>query len=71
MCQLSETVKTESATKKSFFKNVKSEFKKASWPKKEELAKQTGLVIVVAVVLGAIISVIDLAIQFGVDKIIG
>ncbi len=68
---MSETVKTESATKKSFFKNVKSEFKKSTWPKKEELAKQTGLVVVVSIILGAIISVIDLAIQFGVDKIIG
>lgn len=68
---MSEAVKTENATKKSFFKNVKSEFKKVTWPKKEELAKQTVLVVVVSVALGAIISVIDLAIQFGVDKIIG
>ena len=68
---MSETVKTEGATKKSFFKNVKSEFKKATWPKKEELVKQTALVLVSAVALGVIISVIDLAIQFGVDKIIG
>lgn len=68
---MSEAVKTENAAKKSFFKNVKSEFKKVTWPKKDELAKQTVLVVIVSVALGVIISVIDLAIQFGVDKIIG
>ena len=29
----------EKTSKTSFFKNVKSEFKKCTWPKKEDLAK--------------------------------
>ena len=39
----------EKTSKTSFFKNVKSEFKKCTWPKKEDLAKQSALVITVSV----------------------
>lgn len=66
-----EAVKTEGTSKKGFFKNLKSEFKKVVWPKKDELVKQTVLVVVVSVALGLLISVVDLAIQFGLDKILG
>ena len=55
----------EKASKPNFFKNLKSEFKKCTWPKKEELAKQSALVIVVSVVLGVLISGIDWAIRLG------
>lgn len=63
---------TEGAVvKKSFFKNVKSEFKKVTFPKRDELIKQTGLVVIISVLLGVIISIIDAGIKFGVDKIFG
>ena len=48
---MSETVKAESTTKKSFFKRVKSEFKKVTWPKKDDLIKQTALVVVISIIL--------------------
>ena len=57
----------EKASKKSFFKNLKSEFKKCTWPKKEELVKQSGLVIVVSLVLGVVIAGIDWAIRYGLQ----
>lgn len=68
---MSETVKTESTTKKSFFKRVKSEFKKVTWPKKEDLIKQTALVVVISVILGVVISLVDTGIAFGFEKILG
>lgn len=60
----------EKAPKKSFFKGIKSEFKKIIWPDKEYLAKQSVAVVTVSVILGLIIAVIDLAIKFGVDKVL-
>lgn len=63
--------KTENAPKKSWFKGLKSEFKKISWPDKESLAKQSVAVTVVSVVLGVIIAVLDLVIQYGLEFLIG
>ena len=57
----------EKTSKPGFFKSVKSEFKKCTWPKKEELAKQSALVIVVSVILGVVIAGIDWAIRFGLE----
>lgn len=68
---MGDSAKTnETAQKNSFFKGLKSEFKKIVWPDKDTLAKQTAGVIVVTVALGIIISVIDLGIKFGFDKIL-
>lgn len=61
---------TEKAPKKSFFKGLKAEFKKIVWADKESLAKQSVAVIVTTIILGIVISVIDLGIKFGVDKIL-
>ena len=60
----------EKAPKKSFFKGIKSEFKKIIWPDKDYLAKQSLADVAISVILGIVISVIDLGIKFGVDKIL-
>ncbi|MBO5072159.1 MAG: preprotein translocase subunit SecE, partial [Eubacterium sp.] len=57
------------ASKPGFFKNLKSEFKKCTWPKKEELVKQSALVIVVSVVLGVVIAGIDWVIRYGLQML--
>lgn len=57
----------EKTSKPSFFKNVKNELKKCTWPKKEELAKQSALVIVVSVILGVVIAGIDWVIRYGLQ----
>lgn len=62
---------TEATQKKSWFKGIKSEFNKIIWPNRQDLVKQTGAVIAISVALGIIISVIDLIIKFGVEKLIG
>ena len=51
----------------SYFKGVKTEFKKISWPDKKSLFKQSVAVICVSVVLGIIISVMDTILQYGVN----
>ena len=60
----------EKAPKKSWFKGLKSEFKKISWPDKETLVKESAAVIVVTVILGFVIAVVDMAIEYGVDFIL-
>ncbi len=68
---MGDTVKaTENPQKKSFFKGLKSEFKKIVWPDKESLTKQTTAVVIITVLLGIIISIIDLVIKFGFDKLL-
>lgn len=62
---------TEKAQKKSWFKGLKSEFKKIVWPDRESLTKQTVAVIAVSVALGIIIAIIDYIIQFGVKFLLG
>jgi preprotein translocase subunit SecE len=62
---------TEKAPKKSFFKGLKSEFKKIIWPDKESLAKQSVAVISVTFILGVIIYLLDYVIELGIGIIIG
>ena len=53
----------------SFFDGVKAEFKKISWPDKDSLLKQSVAVVVISLVVGAIITVLDFGLQYGVDLI--
>ncbi len=61
---MSETT-VEKAKKKNWFKGLKAEFKKISWPDKKTLLKQTVAVITCSVLLGVIIWAVDEAIEFG------
>ena len=53
----------------SFFDGVKAEFKKISWPDKDSLLKQSVAVVVISLVVGAIITILDFGLQYGVDFI--
>ncbi len=53
-----------------FFKGVKAEFKKIVWPDRVTLMKQTFAVVVVSIVTGALIAVIDRALQYGINFLI-
>ena len=55
---MSEDAKKVKAKKPSFFKGVKAEFKKITWPDKTSLLKQTVAVIGVSVVVGVVIALI-------------
>ena len=61
----------EKAPKKSFFKGLKAEYKKIIWPSSQTVAKESGAVLVITIVLGAIIVGVDLLINFGLSKILG
>ena len=47
--------------KQSFRKGVKQEWNKIQWPTVDDLKKQTGLVVVISVLMGVIITIIDSA----------
>lgn len=63
--------KTDKAPKKSFFKGLKSEFSKIIWTSKEDLVKQTILVIVISLILGVLITVIDSVVLEGINLLVG
>ena len=66
---------SEETKKSSWFgtwtKGVKAEYKKISWPTKDDLTKETISVVCVTVVLGILITVIDNVIRSGISFIIG
>ena len=51
----------------SFFKGVKSEFKKIIWPDKKATLKQSVAVVAISVVVGVIIAIIDYIAKCGVN----
>lgn len=53
-----------------WFRNLKVEFSKIIWPNKPTIFKETVAVVLVSIVLGVIIVLVDMLVQFGVDKIL-
>ena len=68
---MADSVKKEKTSKPSFFKGLKSEYKKIIWPDKNDVLKQSIAVVCISVVLGAIIAILDFVIQYGVDFLTG
>lgn len=66
--KMGNSAKQTAASKISkFWSGVKAEFKKITWPDKDALLKQSIAVVVVSVVVGAIITILDFGLQYGVD----
>lgn len=61
---------SEEAKKTSWFKGMKAEFKRISWPSKDTLTKETVAVVVISVLLGVVITVIDLIVRTGIEFIV-
>lgn len=57
----------EKTPKIKFFDGVKAEFKKIIWPDKDTLLKQSVAVVAASIVLGAIIALVDMLMQYGVN----
>lgn len=58
---LSKTNKASFGTRvKRFFKDTKAELKKVTWPTKEQLIHNTGIIIVFIIIVTIILSVLDL-----------
>ena len=70
---MSDTVSksaSDTAPKKSWFKGLKSEFKKIMWEDRKTITRQTTAVVVISLILGLVITVIDTILQFGIDFIV-
>ncbi len=50
-----------------FFDGVKAEFKKIIWPDRDTLLKQSVVVVAITIVLGVIIALVDMIVQYGVN----
>ena len=67
---MGDSAKSEGTAKPvKFWEGVKSEFKKITWPAKDALLKQSVAVVIISVVVGAIITILDFGIQYGVEFI--
>ncbi len=60
----------EKVPKPKFFVGVKAEFKKISWPDKEMLLKQSVAVAAVSIVMGGIIAILDMILQYAIDFLV-
>ena len=58
---------SEKQAKPSFWKGVKSEFKKITWPDRKSAIKQSVVVTVISIVLGVIIAIRDYGFKYGVN----
>ena len=63
---MAETAKKD-AKKDSFWKSMKTEFNKITWPDKTGTVKESVAVLCVSVVLGLAIALMDTIIQFGIN----
>ena len=61
----------ETTLKRSWFQELKGEFKKIVWPDKKSLGRQSVAVIVIAIILGCLFAGIDWLLQIGMSFIIG
>lgn len=66
---MGETVK-EKKQKKSWFKGLKAEFAKIIWSDQKTLTKETAAVVISSVVIGVIISIVDLVVRFGIEFLV-
>lgn len=61
----------ETTLKRSWFQELKGEFRKIVWPDKKSLRRQSVAVIIIAIILGCLIAGIDWLLQIGMSFIIG
>ncbi len=64
---MSDKKETSPALKRSWFQGLKLEFGKITWPGKKQLAKETTVVLVVAILIGGIITVVDWLLGLGLN----
>ena len=69
---MAEAAKTKKSGNKitKFFKEVKSELKKVTWPSKKQVTKSTLVVIAAVILIGIVIWVLDLLFSLGLGSFI-
>ena len=68
---MSKSEENSKTLKRSWFQELKGEFKKITWLDKSSLARQSVAVVISSVVLGCIIAIVDWLIQIGLNFIVG
>lgn len=63
--------KTNKANKTSWFKGIKAEFSRIVWPTKEKIAGETTVVVICAIIIGIIVAVLDMGLQYGIQALVG
>ena len=61
---------SEKSKMKDWFKAVRAQFRRIMWPTKEEAARETAVVLVVTLIIGAVIALLDRGLLTLVDLII-
>ena len=56
--------------KPGFFKGVKAEFGKITWPDRKATLKQSVAVVIISVIVGALIAVLDYGVTHGVKALV-
>ena len=64
---MSDNKTTSPAQSRSWFQSLKHEFKKITWPGKKQLARETTVVLVVAMIIGCAITVVDWLLGLGLE----
>ncbi|MBQ7755946.1 MAG: preprotein translocase subunit SecE [Oscillospiraceae bacterium] len=54
-----------------YFRDLKSELKKVVWPTRKTVVNNTGIVLVVMLVVGLFLAGVDTGVGFIIDKLIG
>ena len=57
--------------KKNFFKGIRQELKKITWPSREDVVKQTLVVTIITFVLAVLIAAVDLGVKYGINFLTG
>lgn len=53
-----------------WFRGLRAEFHKITWPDKDTLVRETVTVTVVSVILGIIVATVDMILQYGINFIV-
>ena len=62
--------KTKKTGIKEWFRGLRAEFNKITWPDRETLTRETTTVTVVSIILGVIIATLDMIIQYGISFLV-
>ena len=68
---MSKSEENSKTLKRSWFQELKGEFKQITWLDRKSLARQSVAVVISSVVLGCIIAIVDWLIQVGLNFIVG
>ncbi len=61
--------KEKAALKRSWFQELKAEFHKIVWPDKNSLVKESIAVIIIAIIIGCIVSLVDMGLSKGLETL--